>query len=637
MQGTSRLLAPVVGLMLLSTPAFLDAQHPAGPANRVDAGAPASPVGIQGVVRDDQGRPVVGAVVSAVGAATVFAVSDREGRFALLGLAPGPYQLRAHQRGYATVRPEIVQVAPGELLPRAVTLRRAGTSSPILAAGVGVAAQTAEAEAEVAVEPEVQPAVPPVDHEDHTETAWRIRHARRPILKDTTYQDGLFADAELGGRDFDPFDLLGRAVGSPARLATNFLSDTPFFGQVNFLAASTFGGPEVLYSDTFSRGIARVMVGAPVGSNADWIVRGALTEADISSWIVAGSYATRDSSRLRYDVGLSYSTQRYDGGNPLALRDVSDGSRNAGSVHGFTTFTVSPSLELTYGARFARYDYLDHRALISPRLEAVLMPGDEWRITTALSRRADAPGAEEFLPPGDAGIWLPPQRTFSSIEPGRPFKAEQTTRLEVEVERDISSSTVAVRAFHEEVLGQLVTIFGADVPGQPAAKVGHYFVGNAGNVEAAGCTTEFRTVFGDRVNGAVSYTMTQARLVPTEDPRYLLLLVPSAVRPTRDRIHDLSTSIEATVPETSTRVLVLYRASSGFAQADSDGRPGFDSRFDVQVRQSLPFMNFNSARWEMLLAVRNFFRDSGAEQNVYDELLVVRPPKRIVGGVTLNF
>ncbi len=42
----------------------------------------------------------------------------------------------------------------------------------------------------------------------------------------------------------------------------------------------------------------------------------------------------------RYDVGLSYSTQRYDGGNPLALRDVTDGSRNVGTVYGFEWFGI---------------------------------------------------------------------------------------------------------------------------------------------------------------------------------------------------------------------------------------------------------------------------------------------------------
>ncbi len=63
----------------------------------------------------------------------------------------------------------------------------------------------------------------------------------------------------------------------------------------------------------------------------------------------------------------------------------------------------------------------------------------------------------------------------------------------------------------------------------------------------------------------------------------------------------------------------------------------FDGRFDVQLRQSLPFMNFSAAKWEMLVAVRNFFRDASSDGSVFDELLVIRPPKRLVGGLTMRF
>ena len=93
------------------------------------------------------------------------------------------------------------------------------------------------------------------------------------------------------------------------------------------------------------------------------------------------------------------------------------------------------------------------------------------------------------------------------------------------------------------------------------------------------------------------------------------------------------------MPETSTRVVVLYRVSNGCARASGSGRrldAGVDARFDVQVRQSLPFMDFSTAKWEMLVAVRNFFRDAAPDQSIYDELLVVRPPKRVVGGLTLE-
>jgi hypothetical protein len=138
------------------------------------------------------------------------------------------------------------------------------------------------------------------------------------------------------------------------------------------------------------------------------------------------------------------------------------------------------------------------------------------------------------------------------------------------------------------------------------------------------------------VRGSVEYTTTYTSWARTGDTAYMILLAPIAVRPLTDRVQDVSTSIETNVPETATRVLVVCRLSNLHAVSGSD-RSSYDSRFDVQVRQSLPFMDFSSAKWEMLFAVRNFFRDASPDSSVYDELLVVRPPKRIVGGLTLRF
>jgi hypothetical protein len=39
----------------------------------------------------------------------------------------------------------------------------------------------------------------------------------------------------------------------------------------------------------------------------------------------------------------------------------------------------------------------------------------------------------------------------------------------------------------------------------------------------------------------------------------------------------------------------------------------------------------------MLIAVRSLFREELLDSSVYDEIFVVRPPKRIVGGVTVRF
>jgi len=321
---------------------------------------------------------------------------------------------------------------------------------------------------------------------------------------------------------------------------------------------------------------------------------------------------------------------------------VTDGGRSAGVMYGYDTFAVSPALTVTYGARYARYDYLTDNGLLSPRLGVTIAPvGEHFRINGLVSRRTLAPGEEEFLPPGDNGIWLPPERTFSSFDPNGLLQAERTNHLEAGFERDLSAgSTMVFRVFRQHVADQLATVFG--VPGRPTGDLPHYLVGNTGDVDATGWSAGFRTTIADRVHGSVEYTQTAADWNATVDSPYAVMINSSAVRPGFERIHDVSTAIETDVPETSTRVMVLYRISNAFAHpagltTTAVDRPMFDARFDVQVRQALPFMNFSTARWEALFAIRDFFRDAAVDQSVYDELLVVRPPTRVVGGLTLKF
>lgn len=648
MPATSRLLtasALVGGLMLLGPAVSAAAQEQ---TNLPPVAQPSvAPGAIHGVVTDEKGAPVAGAMVSAIGAATVFAISDRSGRFELQALPPGAYLLRANRSGFTASRGQSIDVRSSARVASSIALGRPD-AHPLLAAGVGLVGAVDALPEPVDPDPAADAAGEPVRSdqaeppEGQSETAWRIRHARRGILKDTAIRE-LVVDADPVSHLFVPVELLGRAVGSPARAATSFFADTAFSGQVNFLTTGSFDAPQQLFSaNNVARGTAYVHVGAPVGTQGDWAVRGAITQADISAWLVAGSYKTRAPARHQYEIGMSYSTQRYDGGNPLALREVTDGSRNAGSVYGFDTFTVTPAISLSYGGRYAQYDYLEYGSLVSPRVKLTVSPADDFRISALVSRRAHAPGAEEFLPPGDTGIWLPPQRTFSSLEPKGILEAERTLHMAIEVEHDVANSTIAFRAFRQRVADQLVTLFGAELPSQPVAKLGHYLIGNAGDVTAEGCSASFRTMLAGRIQGSLAYSFASAELDPAADLRYLLLLAPSAIRPARERIHDVATTIQADVPETSTKVLVLYRVSNAFARAGSltdslSDRPAFDSRFDVQVRQSLPFLDFTTARWEMLVAVRNFFRETSEYQSVYDELLSIRPPKRIVGGVTVHF
>src|SRR5260221_2386290 len=352
MRDASRLIAAAVGArVVLCVSAAVSAQTPQAIV-RV-ASLPSGT--IQGLVEDETGAPVAGAMVSALGASTTFGVTDRLGHFALRSLSPGPYIVRAHMAGFVAPRGQIVQVLPSTRASSSIALRHVNAgpvaSPPIVPASVGglVAGPdptATEADPPAAAADETVGA--PKDTVKDGEIEWRLRHARRSILNDAVDQVLIAAASpEAGAGGFGPRSGPGRTVGaSPARVAANFFADTPFFGQVNLLTTSSFDAPQDLFTMRAfpARGIANVLVGAPVGDHADWTVRGAVTQGDIASWVVFGDYVTRAPARHRYDVGLTYSTQRRAGGNFAALRSVTDGSRKTRTLQRFERVAKTAAL-----------------------------------------------------------------------------------------------------------------------------------------------------------------------------------------------------------------------------------------------------------------------------------------------------
>ncbi|MEO8078224.1 MAG: hypothetical protein ABI818_18000 [Acidobacteriota bacterium] len=193
---------------------------------------------------------------------------------------------------------------------------------------------------------------------------------------------------------------------------------------------------------------------------------------------------------------------------------------------------------------------------------------------------------------------------------------------------------LGARRFFQGVDNQLITLFGLDAPAG-ARSVGHYYVASAGAFDAQGWGVRLTAPLSKRVHGTIDYTLTQSRWTSGGD------LGPFSGagfrRAQAEGIHDITTSWLADIPETATRVFVLYKISSGYAGRGTDlTDAGLDGRFDLQVNQALPF-GLGNTKWEVLLGVRNLFRDPNEPASVYDELLVVRPPKRIVGGFLVRF
>ena len=622
----------VAGIVVMTvTPASAQARGP-----RLEPGQQASLVfgSIRGTVIDDRGGPLPGAIVSALGASSAMATTDTHGRFVIESLPSGQYVLRVHMRGFVSTRREGVRVGPAAATVDSIRMRRLDDAKldarPILAAGMTLPSGDNRTGAEGPASDDAG--------DNHGEIAWRLRHFKRSILK----QDGTVVSIADAAED-QPIpssagSLFGRAFDNAASVAASFFTATPFSGEVNFLTTSALGPGPLLFSDFVPRGVAYMSIGAPVASGR-WDVRASMSQSDMSAWIVAGSFTSRAAASHDYGFGVSYSTQQYQNSSvvQLGLPGAADDTRNVGELFGSDRWTITPTLTVEYGARYARYDYLHQRSLLSPHAGFTLTPFENTHVTVRVSQRMLAPGAEEFLPSTTVGPWLPPERTFAPLE-GEELRVERARLFDFAVSHQFDGAYIlGVRRFRQRVDDQLATLFGLPLSGGPNSP-GHYFVASAGSVDAQGWGFSARSTPTQRIRGSVEYVVSRANWVSRGDMAAISVWAPAAVRPQTEDIHDLTTSLETEVPQTATRVFVLYKVNTAFAHGDDPSRPALDYRFDVQVNQALPFMPFSrAARWEVLVGMRNLFRDPSEAGSVYDELLVVRPPKRVVGGVLIRF
>ena len=589
---------------------------------------------IAGLVTDVHGHPLDGAMVSAFGPlGAELVVSDGEGRFVLPSLAPGRYLVQAHVAGFATSRREFVLVTAGRHVVHAIAVSQAPPSSvPLLPAMAGFALSPPEAEGQGPDADREAPAAREADAtHDHTEKAWRLRRARRSVLKQKERTPGA-GDPDPAPPDDGRVAGLSRSVASPPSLASGF-GALPLSGEVNLLTRGTLESASPLMGSTRPGGLANLSVGAPAW-RGDWTAHGAMNTGDVSSWFASGAYLAEAGSTHAFGVEAAYGRQRYDGLNPLAL-SLAPETRVAASVGAFDRWTVSPRLSVEYGGRYSRYDYIDS-ALLSPRAAVTVTAAPGLRFRVAGGQEMVAPGAETFLPSPGPGLWLPPERAFAAVSRQGRLRPERTRHFDVGVERDLAGGiVVGLRRFHQNVDNQLVTLFGAG--GLETVPAGFYHVARAGSVESHGWTVSVRRELGRRVKGSVDVSVVEAQWGQGGVGPVAAVEAPGVLRPAVEQFHDVSGTIETEIPESATRVFFRCRLSGAFEGADPANPGGLDARFDLLIQQALPFTPVGGSRWEALLAIRSLFFDPRETASLFSELLVIQPPRQVVGGVVVYF
>ena len=610
-----------------------------GPAPASAPGALSAPdrLGrIAGLVTDVHGHPLDGAMVSAFGPlGAELVVSDGDGRFVLPSLPPGRYLVQAHVAGFATSRREFVRVTAGRPVVHAIAVSHAPPSpAPVLPAMAGFALSRPEEAEEQWADPdgEAPAARRAGPTHNHGEKAWRLRRARRSVLKQTEPPAG--AGSAPGSAPPDDGRVAGssRSAATPSSFASGF-GALPLSGEVNLLTRGTFESASPLMGSMRPGGLANLSVGAPAW-RGDWTAHGAMNTGDVSSWFASGAYLAEAGRSHAFGVEAAYGRQRYDGANPLAL-SLAPETRVAASVGAFDRWRVSPRLSLESGGRYSRYDYIDG-GLFSPRAAVTVTAAPGLRFRVAGAQHMVAPGAETFLPATGPGLWLPPERAFATVSRQGRLLSERTRHFDVGVERDLAGGlVVGLRRFHQDVDNQMVTLFGAG--GLETVPAGFYYVARAGSVESHGWTVSVRRELGRRVKGSVDISVVEAQWGQGDVGPVAAAEAPGVLRPAVEQFHDISGTIETEIPESATRVSFRCRVSGAFEGADPANPGGLDVRFDLLIQQALPFTPVGGSRWEALLAVRSLFFDPRDTASLFSELLVIQPPRQVVGGVVVYF
>lgn len=604
-----------------------------------------------GVVTDGAGAPLAGTLLSTLGpAGTSLAVCDADGRFEFRGLRPGAYLLRAHRSGFTTTRRLVVNVTVGTPTLQAVTLRPELPDEvpAMLLAGFGSVSSDdsfpggldqpdtgAVAASDAVVTAPTEPVLKP---HDHSEKAWRLRRARRSVLKDTGGTISWVGTVEAQQV------LTPERVSSPSSdviPANDLAGGFPISGELHLLARTAITSPTSLWSaDRLPGQVTHLSLGESTAENG-WMVRGAvdMSSGNASSWVLAGTYLAElvDDHTLHVDMSYSkHQLQQPGSGSLLVPRPAPgarDESREVGSVAAAGVWTISPHLSVGYGARLARYGYLEDGKLFSPRAEVTVVPLARTRVRVSASQNMLAPGAEEFLPPS-TGVWLPPERSFVPLSAVDSLQVERVRHVEMALERELgAASVISVRRFYQDVNDQMIALFGT----QAERMEDHYYLTSANGVNAEGWGVTFSHKLTGRLQTAVDYSVTSAKWLPWNTTSLLPSTV-EAFRAGTEQFHDVTTSVETEIPQTATRVFLVWQVNTAFSRVDDKVlTSGLAGRFNLRVKQVLPFTPFEGSQWEVLVGLRSLFRERLDGASAFDELFVVSPPKQFLGGLVVHF
>lgn len=567
------------------------------------AGARESGGSIQGWVEDNQGLPVSGAVVSVFGQGLrgggLVAFTDSTGRVTLPSLPAGSYMLRAVAAGRQRAVPRQITVLPEQRTFFSLSL---GAGQPA-AVSVGDG-QAGLVRASTHAEAAPQAGAEPSGTEPEREWRWLLRHKRRSALESSDQRADLEATPE--------------ALTAPALALSNLT------GHVEFLAhASPDGLAGQLPLEDDLSGLGLVRLEGRLADSGRWSVGGVMAESQTRGWRLAGEFLLEPVTGHHLEAGSGYGR--------LALRPTSGSTASDpelwqgqfGALFVRDTVSIGERGEVSAGARWNYYGFLADTNHADPSASLAWRTGRHTHLRVEASSRTLAPGGDMLTL---STLAAAPALAYASFDPS--LRPERVTRYEFALSTRAGGAQVTATAFREDVQDQLVNVFAT------AASARGLRIVNGRGVVVAGASVALEGQLARAVAGRISYVGGVAQrgaeqLAFEELPGEFAPLLSDS------RFHDVVAQVETWIDRSNTRLLVYYRIST--LDPEGPATVQTQTRFNIQLTQGLPFIgSWTRADWDLLLGLKNLYYEE-AEGATLDEWAVLRPPKRVVGGISVKF
>jgi hypothetical protein len=545
--------------------------------------------GLLGWVEDARGVPVAGAVISlfgkGVGTAGLVTLSDSTGRFFLPSLPAGSYTVRALRAGHVAPARQVT-VLPNRELRFTMSL------TPEAEAAVAAAADKAAEEARAAAGRAAA---------NQRELTWLLRHKRRSVLErntDAPSAEGVDAPRAASLAPFLP------ALGATLELITH--------------PDSVGLGDQILDGDSPAASLSALRLQGRLSESGTWSLGGLVSESGSTSWRMAAEFVL-EAGEHQIRAGSGYGTRM--------LRPATEGpsprDERVGAIFVQDRWEASEELIATVGGRFSHIGFLERANSIDPMVSVELRPTAASAVTASVVTHTLAPGGDLLTL---STLATAPSIAMAEID--QSLRAQRALKVELAVEETQGPLRVRAHAFYQDARDHLGNAF------SPRGSERSLRIFNTGRVSARGMGLTVARQFGV-VTGSMTYTYGQGRRTPHGSAVPDDLMAARALTFAEADFHDVVARLETVIASSDTRLLALYRVNSLMPEGDLDTLTS--NRFDVQLSQGLPFLgDLTHADWDLLLAVRNFYYDSD-DGGLLDEVAVLNPPRRVLGGIAVRF